>query len=102
MDNFTNFVNSNNYGGKIVIGAESQKQLKELFLSFKVVKKNLYPIPSNNAIGIGGGINIIDLANISTCAFIETKDLGKKMNEFKFKVMGRFDGSEIRGCNQLF
>ena len=38
-----NFVNSNNYGGKIVIGAESQKQLKELFLSFKVVKKNLYP-----------------------------------------------------------
>tara|TARA_B110000046_G_scaffold179069_1_gene207767 strand:+ start:2326 stop:3294 length:969 start_codon:yes stop_codon:yes gene_type:complete len=49
-----------------------------------------------------GGINIIDLANISTCAFIETKDLGRKMDAFKFKVMGRFDDSEIRGCNQLF
>ena len=51
---------------------------------------------------ITGGINIIDLANISTCAFIETKDLGRKIDAFKFNVMGRFDGSEIRGCNQLF
>ena len=51
---------------------------------------------------ITGGINIIDLANISTCAFIETKDLGRSVDEFKFKVMGRFDDSEIRGCNQLF
>ena len=49
-----------------------------------------------------GGINIIDLANISTCAFIETKDLGRNLDGFKFKVMGRFDDSEIRGCNQLF
>ena len=49
-----------------------------------------------------GGINIIDLANISTCAFIETKDLGRNIDGFKFKVMGRFDESEIRGCNQLF
>jgi len=49
-----------------------------------------------------GGINIIDLANISTCAFIETKDLGRKVDDYKFKVMGRFDDSEIRGCNQLF
>ena len=49
-----------------------------------------------------GGINIIDLANISTCAFIETKDLGRNVDRFKFKVMGRFDDSEIRGCNQLF
>ena len=52
--------------------------------------------------GMTGGINIIDLANISTCAFIETKDLGRKMDDFQFKVMGRFDDSEIRGCNQLF
>jgi hypothetical protein len=52
--------------------------------------------------GMTGGINIIDLANISTCAFIETKDLGRMMDAFQFKVMGRFDDSEIRGCNQLF
>ena len=49
-----------------------------------------------------GGINVIDLANISTCAFIETQDLGRNVDGFKFKVMGRFDDSEIRGCNQLF
>jgi len=47
-----------------------------------------------------GGINIIDLANIYSCSFIETKDLGKK-NDKKFQVSGRFDNSDIRGCNLL-
>jgi hypothetical protein len=48
-----------------------------------------------------GGINIIDLANVSTCAFIETKDLGIAMDNNYFNVIGRFDNSDIRGCNQL-
>ncbi len=48
-----------------------------------------------------GGINIIDLANIDSCAFIETKDLGK-MNGSYFEVLGRFDNSDIRGCNLMF
>ncbi len=48
-----------------------------------------------------GGINVIDLANIDSCAFIETKDLGEMLPNGQFKVLGRFDNSEIRGCNLL-
>ncbi len=47
-----------------------------------------------------GGINVVDLANIYSAAFIETKDLGMLKNH-KFKVLGRFDNSDIRGCNLL-
>ena len=47
-----------------------------------------------------GGINVIDLANVDTCSFIETKDLGQVKND-TFKVLGRFDNSDIRGCNLL-
>ncbi|MFT5777440.1 MAG: hypothetical protein ACI837_000372 [Crocinitomicaceae bacterium] len=47
-----------------------------------------------------GGINIIDLANVHSCAFIATDDLGK-ISEQGFELMGRFDQAEIRGCNQL-
>lgn len=50
-----------------------------------------------------GGINIIDLANIHSCAFIETKDIGKCFPEDQtFEVLGRFDNSDIRGCNLLW
>lgn len=52
-------------------------------------------------LGKGGGINIIDLANIDSCAFIETQDLGRKINEREFEILGRFDNSEIRGCNLM-
>ena len=48
-----------------------------------------------------GGINIIDLANIYSCSFIETQDIGKKYENNSFEVLGRFDNSEIRGCNLL-
>ena len=48
-----------------------------------------------------GGINIIDLANIYSCSFIETKDLGKLFPDNSFEVLGRFDNSDIRGCNLL-
>ena len=48
-----------------------------------------------------GGINIIDLANIHSCSFIETKDLGKLHSNGTFEVLGRFDNSDIRGCNLL-
>ena len=48
-----------------------------------------------------GGINIIDLANLYSCSFIETQDIGKKYNNGKFEVLGRTDNSEIRGCNLL-
>ncbi|MBU3822095.1 acyl transferase [Flavobacteriaceae bacterium XHP0103] len=48
-----------------------------------------------------GGINIIDLANINSCAFIATQDLGKVYKNGAFEVIGRFDNSDIRGCNLM-
>jgi phenylacetate-coenzyme A ligase PaaK-like adenylate-forming protein len=48
-----------------------------------------------------GGINVIDLANIYSCCFIETADLGKYLNQKQFTLLGRFDNSDIRGCNLL-
>lgn len=48
-----------------------------------------------------GGINIIDLANIYSCSFIATQDLGKLNDDQSFEVLGRFDNSDIRGCNLL-
>ena len=49
-----------------------------------------------------GGINVIDFANMYSCSFIETQDLGKKNPDGSFEVLGRIDSSEIRGCNLLF
>jgi len=51
--------------------------------------------------GKSGGINVIDLANLYSCSFIATQDLGKKHAENQFEVLGRFDNSDIRGCNLL-
>jgi len=51
--------------------------------------------------GKSGGINVIDLSNLNSCSFIETKDLGLKHNNESFEVLGRFDNSDIRGCNLL-
>ncbi len=48
-----------------------------------------------------GGINIIDLANINSCSFIATQDLGKTFANGTFEVLGRFDHSDIRGCNLM-
>ncbi|WP_113639129.1 LuxE/PaaK family acyltransferase [Nubsella zeaxanthinifaciens] len=48
-----------------------------------------------------GGINVIDLANINSCSFIATQDLGKLHGQGKFEIMGRFDNADIRGCNLL-
>jgi phenylacetate-coenzyme A ligase PaaK-like adenylate-forming protein len=51
--------------------------------------------------GRTGGINIIDLANINSCSFIATQDLGKIYADGSFEVLGRFDNADIRGCNLL-
>jgi hypothetical protein len=48
-----------------------------------------------------GGVNIIDLANIYSCSFIETQDLGLMHSDGSFEIMGRFDESDIRGCNLM-
>lgn len=51
--------------------------------------------------GQSGGIDIIDLANADSCSFISTQDLGRATGPGQFKVLGRFDHAEIRGCNLL-
>lgn len=53
------------------------------------------------ATGKTGGINIIDLANVESCAFIATDDLGRIHESGQFEVLGRFDNSDIRGCSLL-
>ena len=51
--------------------------------------------------GKTGGINVIDLANIHSCSFIATQDLGKTYPNDSFEVLGRFDNSDLRGCNLM-
>ena len=51
--------------------------------------------------GKTGGLNVIDLANINSCSFIATQDLGKNLGNDKTEVLGRFDNSDIRGCNLM-
>lgn len=51
--------------------------------------------------GRTGAINVIDLANLHSCSFIATQDLGKQRSDGYFEVLGRFDNSDIRGCNLL-
>jgi phenylacetate-coenzyme A ligase PaaK-like adenylate-forming protein len=51
--------------------------------------------------GKTGGVNVIDLANLNSCSFIATQDLGKKQPNNSFEILGRFDNSDIRGCNLM-
>jgi phenylacetate-coenzyme A ligase PaaK-like adenylate-forming protein len=48
-----------------------------------------------------GGVNVIDLANLNSCAFIATQDVGKRFDNGGFEILGRFDHSDVRGCNLL-
>jgi phenylacetate-coenzyme A ligase PaaK-like adenylate-forming protein len=52
-------------------------------------------------LGKAGGINVIDLANYNSCSFIATQDLGKVHKNQTFEILGRFDTSDIRGCNLM-
>ena len=51
--------------------------------------------------GKNGGMNVIDLANYNSCSFIATQDLGKVHKDGTFEIIGRFDSSDIRGCNLM-
>jgi len=51
--------------------------------------------------GQSGGLNIIDLANLDSCSFIATGDLGRRFEDGSFEILGRFDHSDVRGCNLL-
>jgi phenylacetate-coenzyme A ligase PaaK-like adenylate-forming protein len=60
------------------------------------------PLSVINDFGETGGINVIDLANVNSCSFIATDDLGKLHDDGGFEVIGRFDNSDVRGCNLMF
>lgn len=67
----------------------------------RVVIRDLHDPFLRLASGQTGGVNIIDLANLWSCSFIQTRDLGVVYPSGAFRVLGRIDGSEIRGCNLL-
>ncbi|MFA8435936.1 MAG: acyl transferase [Marinifilaceae bacterium] len=67
----------------------------------KILIRDTYDPFSYEKQGRTGGVNVIDLANIHSCAFIETKDLGRIHPDGSFEILGRFDHSDIRGCNLL-
>jgi hypothetical protein len=67
----------------------------------KIVLRDATDPLSRAGNGQGGGINVIDLANLHSCAFIATQDLGKPAENGQFLVQGRFDNSDVRGCNLL-
>lgn len=68
----------------------------------KVFIRDAYnPLHVFTSTGVSGGINVIDLANLYSCSFIATQDIGILHNDNSFEVLGRFDNSDIRGCNLL-
>ena len=67
----------------------------------KVLARDIYDPFSLVKYGKTGGINIIDLANVYSCSFIETQDLGRVYKNNTFEILGRFDSSDTRGCNLM-
>jgi non-ribosomal peptide synthetase component F len=68
----------------------------------KIMIRDPYdPLTQISEAGITGGINVIDLANIHSCSFISTGDLGRLHTDGSFEVLGRIDNSDIRGCNLM-
>ena len=67
----------------------------------RILVRDIYDPFSYVENGKSGGINVIDLANINSCCFIETKDLARVNPDNSFSILGRFDNSDIRGCNLL-
>ncbi len=75
--------------------------LYECPTSMKIMMRNINDPFEFLQEGKTGGINIIDLANFHSCAFIETQDIGSIKENSHFEVLGRIDNSDIRGCNLL-
>jgi phenylacetate-coenzyme A ligase PaaK-like adenylate-forming protein len=67
----------------------------------KIITRDTNDPMSNLSGSQTGCINVIDLANVNSCSFIATQDLGKVYADGSFEVLGRFDNSDIRGCNLL-
>ncbi|MBA3284242.1 MAG: hypothetical protein H0U27_04185 [Nitrosopumilus sp.] len=66
----------------------------------KIIIRDIQDPFNLNLYNVQGGVNIIDLANIDSCSFIASQDLGIKTGK-TFQILGRIDNSDIRGCNLL-
>ncbi|MCB0487429.1 MAG: acyl transferase [Cyclobacteriaceae bacterium] len=71
------------------------------FPGMKVVVRDLNDPFERLQMGKTGALNVMDLSNIHSCAFVETQDLGRIRQDGSFEVLGRVDNSDIRGCNLL-
>ena len=101
--------------GKLNAQLNSEYSMAELMSQAYSIKNSVFRTPPWMKIRIrdiydptthvennkAGGIDIIDLANIYTCSFISTKDIGIMHDDFSFEVYGRFDFSDVRGCNLM-
>lgn len=67
----------------------------------RILIRNTEDPLSYERVGRTGAVNIIDLANVHSCSFIATQDLGKILPKGKFQILGRIDHSDIRGCSLL-
>ena len=67
----------------------------------KVIVRDLHDPFGRLPVGSTGGVNLIDLANLYSCSFVQTQDLGTLYTDGSFRIQGRISGSEIRGCNLL-
>lgn len=67
----------------------------------KILIRDINDPLSYNPVNKSGGINVIDLANLHSCSFIATRDLGRYNEDETFEILGRYDNSDIRGCNLM-
>lgn len=67
----------------------------------KVLARDLTDPMEKGLLNESGGINVIDLANLDSMAFIETEDIGKVSTDGSFEILGRMDNSDVRGCNLM-
>lgn len=67
----------------------------------RVLIRDLYDPYAYLPHSVSGGLNIIDLANLYSCSFIETQDIGRKISDTCFTVEGRIDSADIRGCSLM-
>lgn len=67
----------------------------------KIMVRDVHDPLSLASKGKTGGVNVIDLANLYSCSFIATSDLGRELPDGKVEILGRFDYSDIRGCNLM-
>ena len=90
--------------GMTELFSQAYSKENEIFVpgnTMKIIIKDISDPLAEQKHGKSGVMNIIDLANVDSCAFIETQDLGILYEDGSFEILGRLDVSDIRGCNLM-